>query len=102
MLIPMLCNNEPTNIQHIVCYPVAKGKLVNFVGFSSRPECEGDIWKGTWVSEASAQDVHACYEGFNHEAKQLIQVRFSLAAEPRLNSFSSRVCKRRFSGLFTS
>jgi salicylate hydroxylase len=57
-----------------VCYPIAKGKLVNFVGMVTKPEAEGTLLDRPWVSECSGEEVHSLYDGWEPEAEVLVKV----------------------------
>ncbi|EKM54255.1 uncharacterized protein PHACADRAFT_146035 [Phanerochaete carnosa HHB-10118-sp] len=60
--------------KHIVCYPIARGKLVNFVGMVTLPEAEGCMYTKPWVSECSSEEVFDCFEGWEPEAQDLVKL----------------------------
>ncbi|GJE94484.1 FAD/NAD(P)-binding domain-containing protein [Phanerochaete sordida] len=60
--------------KHIVCYPVARGTLVNFVGMATIPEAEGSPYTKPWVSESSREEVLACFQNWEPEAEELVKL----------------------------
>jgi len=59
--------------KHIIAFPVSLGKLVNFVGFVSKPEMEGTVWEGKTVQQRTHEDVANEFQGWETEVEQLVK-----------------------------
>ncbi|KIJ55835.1 hypothetical protein M422DRAFT_240459 [Sphaerobolus stellatus SS14] len=60
--------------RHIVTYPVAGGRFINFVGLSSDPKRQEE-WKSTtdWVCEAEHEELATYFHDFEPEASDLVK-----------------------------
>ena len=68
-------DSDDSILQHIVCFPVSRGTMINFVGFVSHPEKEGTIWESKMVEQRTHEDLAAAYQGWEPEVEQLVKVR---------------------------
>ena len=76
---------------------------MNFVGMVTEPETEGSIWEGSWASEVSAMEVRKCFEEFEEQSQQLVQVGSeTFPSSCMVIDIISRVYRRLSSGQFTN
>lgn len=58
-----------------MAFPIARGDLVNFLGFVSRPVEEGVALDRKWTAEATKQEVQGYFEGWEPAVQSLLAVR---------------------------
>lgn len=64
-------------MQHIVSYSIAQGKLANIVLLRSVEVDDDSVWDGPWMTEATPEEVKACYADWEPEVQELIKVRYN-------------------------
>ncbi|KAF9443216.1 salicylate hydroxylase [Macrolepiota fuliginosa MF-IS2] len=69
----MYCGKNKSKQQHIVAYPISKGRLINVVVFFSEPEKEGTPFLGEVMREVSQDEVLGQFEGWEDEAIDLLK-----------------------------
>ncbi|KII84074.1 hypothetical protein PLICRDRAFT_46407 [Plicaturopsis crispa FD-325 SS-3] len=79
---------------YIVAYPISKGETVNFVAFRTSHELKGTEFNGPWVTNVSAQEFQAGFDGWEAEVTQLLQcaekgMRWAIHEVKPLQSFVS-------------
>ncbi|TEB28869.1 salicylate hydroxylase [Coprinellus micaceus] len=57
---------------YVIAYPIAKGKLINFVAFTARHDLEGTKFNGPWVSPVDSSEVTEMYRSWEPEVKALM------------------------------
>ncbi|KAH9989922.1 FAD/NAD-P-binding domain-containing protein [Russula compacta] len=60
-------------VQHIMAYPISRGRFINFVGFEIRPHEEGTHFKGPWVADVDPSYVSSLFRGWEKEVGELVQ-----------------------------
>ncbi|THH21151.1 hypothetical protein EW146_g364 [Bondarzewia mesenterica] len=67
-------DHRTTHLPVIPChYRSIAGALINFVGFRTVPDGYGKPFEGKWVHDVSAEEVRACYAGFEPEVQALLK-----------------------------
>ncbi|GJJ16131.1 hypothetical protein Clacol_010411 [Clathrus columnatus] len=59
---------------HIVTYPVAGGKFINLIGYSSNPERYDEWMNGPWTTDVDRNDVLEEYSDFEAEVQTIDNV----------------------------
>ncbi|KAF8526225.1 FAD/NAD(P)-binding domain-containing protein [Hysterangium stoloniferum] len=59
--------------RHIVTYPVAGGRFINFVGYCSNPERQEEWASGPWVVDVDQNELLAQYDTFEPEVQMMLQ-----------------------------
>ncbi|EIM84251.1 FAD/NAD-P-binding domain-containing protein [Stereum hirsutum FP-91666 SS1] len=67
-----LTRNIISSSAHIMAFPIARGDLVNFLGFVSRPVEEGVALDRKWTAEATKQEVQGYFEGWEPAVQSLL------------------------------
>ena len=65
--------------QHIVVFPVQKGRFINVVPFYFDRAREDTTWEGPALRNATRDEILKMYEGWEPEVQALLEVRASLA-----------------------
>ncbi|TFK36172.1 salicylate hydroxylase [Crucibulum laeve] len=60
-------------IMHLIIYPVAQGRLINVVVFSSSPEKEGTIYDGPPMLQVSQEEILSVCDGWEEEVLSLLR-----------------------------
>ncbi|EPQ52859.1 FAD/NAD P-binding domain-containing protein [Gloeophyllum trabeum ATCC 11539] len=58
--------------KHITVYPVANGKIINIVAFSSKPELEGSDFNGPTVATATKAELLSSFKEFEQPLQDLL------------------------------
>ena len=64
-----------TDIQHIVSYTIAQGKIVNVVAEVTDLEKENTPFEDEWVKPCPKKELLECFANWEPEVKVLLQVR---------------------------
>lgn len=62
-------------VQHIIAYPISKGRLVNLAMFECNFDQENTEYVGPWVTKADPVDVAKKFEGWEPEVAEIMDVR---------------------------
>ena len=62
------------DLQHLVCYPVSRGTLINIVAMVSTPGGEGTKYEGPWTRTATTEEVEKEYATWAPKFKTLLSV----------------------------
>ncbi|KAF8589914.1 FAD/NAD(P)-binding domain-containing protein [Ramaria rubella] len=65
----MYCGKD----KHIVTYPVAGGRFINLIAYSSDPARQKDWENGPWVVEVEHEEVFQQYKDFEPQAQALLK-----------------------------
>lgn len=57
---------------HVLVFPVAEGKIMNVVAFSTT---KSGTWEGNWVKPMKRADLDADFTGFGEECREIFSVR---------------------------
>ena len=61
--------------QNIVCYPIAKGKMINVGAFVGTPSGEERLaYDGPWVSPTTVEDVTKQFSGWDENVQSILKV----------------------------
>lgn len=60
-------------LRHLVSYPVAKGKFLNFIAYSSDPSRYKEWAEGPWEVEAGAEEVNQYYKDCEPEVRDFMK-----------------------------
>ena len=69
--------------QHIVVFPVQKGRFINVVPFYFDRAREDTTWEGPALRDATRDEILKMYEGWEPEVQALLEVRTSLTHRVR-------------------
>jgi len=58
---------------YIISYPIAHGKMINFVAFKSQPELEGSKFNGSWVCQTEKSEFANIFRSWEPEAQAIIE-----------------------------
>ena len=64
-------------LQHIVVFPVQKGRFINVVPFYFDRAREDTTWEGPALRDATRDEILKMYEGWEPEVQALLEVRIS-------------------------
>ena len=64
-------------LQHIVVFPVQKGRFINVVPFYFDRAREDTTWEGPALRNATSEEILKMYEGWEPEVQALLEVRIS-------------------------
>ena len=70
-IIPDLSSLIP---QHIIAFPISRGRFVNFVAFEFHPDKEGTHFDGPWVTDVDSSYVQELVHGWEKDVSDLVQV----------------------------
>lgn len=62
------------SIQHVIAYPISRGKLINFVAFISRHDKENTKFDGPWVAQADQGEFAGRFSRWEPEVQALVNV----------------------------
>jgi salicylate hydroxylase len=71
--------------KHFLVFPVSQDKLLNIVGFVTKPESELDGLKESWKSEAPREMLEREYEGWNGMVQKIIHALPPIVSQWRVN-----------------
>ncbi|GLB41440.1 putative salicylate hydroxylase [Lyophyllum shimeji] len=79
---------------YIIAYPIAHGKIINFVAFIARHDLEGTTFRGPWVCHTDRSEFTALFSHWETEVQDLIEcvdepLRWAVHTVKPLNSFIS-------------
>lgn len=57
---------------YVIAYPIAKGKLINFVAFKARHDLEDTKFNGPWVCPTDSSEVTGMYRTWEPEVQALM------------------------------
>ncbi|KAF9062448.1 hypothetical protein BDP27DRAFT_1233609, partial [Rhodocollybia butyracea] len=64
---------QPTQVgPHVIAYPIAKGRMVNFAAFRTRYDLEGQAFEGPWASTINDWDP-TVFDGWEPALKALVE-----------------------------
>ena len=61
--------------KHIIAYPLAQAKSINFIVFVTTPGGEGTLYPTSWVEQVTEEEVANHVEGWEPEVLAMIKVR---------------------------
>jgi salicylate hydroxylase len=62
------------SVQHIIAYPISRGKLINFVAFVSRHDKANTKFNGPWVAQADREEFASRFRRWEPEVQALVNV----------------------------
>ena len=78
-------------LQHIVVFPVQKGRFINVVPFYFDRAREDTTWEGPELRDATRDEILKMYEGWEPEVQALLEVRASPAGHASKLTYSMTV-----------
>jgi salicylate hydroxylase len=61
-------------MQYIIAYPIAHGKMINFVAFKSQHNMEHTKFNGPWVGPADKSEFLSMFQHWEPEVQALLDV----------------------------
>lgn len=61
-------------MKYIIAYPIAHGKMINFVAFKSQHDLEYTKFNGPWVCQAESTEFLTLFKNWEPEVQALLDV----------------------------
>lgn len=71
----------------VLAYPISQGQTINSGAVIANPSCRGTTYEGSWVTQATHEEMIAHYSGWDPQASALLNAsRMSSFDWPLLHS----------------